>query len=156
MYVRTRIFDMKVFKNNMDVIINTVDKEKLPSYKRLLTEEYWKIPDDQFLAVIEDVIENVKEGKINLVDIIKLIAAINRRIPVYSVLEYSIGTGSVGGKVINHFNQGKKAAEIVLGLLEGIDEEELYSDGEDANEYIFDYNVLKNFEKVVQQWILKH
>ena len=72
MYVRTRIFDMKVFKNNMDVIINTVDKEKLPSYKRLLTEEYWKIPDDQFLAVIEDVIENVKEGKINLVDTVKL------------------------------------------------------------------------------------
>ena len=72
MYVRTRIFDMKVFKNNMDVIINTVDKEKLPSYKRLLTEEYWKIPDEQFLAVIEDVIENVKEGKINLVDTVKL------------------------------------------------------------------------------------
>ena len=72
MYVRTRIFDMKVFKRDMEVIINTVDKEKLPSYKRLLTEEYWKIPDDQFLPVIEDVIENVKEGKIDLVDTVKL------------------------------------------------------------------------------------
>ncbi len=72
MYVRTRIFDMKVFKKDMEVIINTVDKEKLPSYKRLLTEEYWKIPDDQFLAVVEDVIENVKKGNINLIDTVKL------------------------------------------------------------------------------------
>ena len=71
-YVRTRIFDMKVFKNDMEVIINTVDKEKLPSYKRLLTEEYWKIPDDQFLPVIEDVINNVKKGNINLIDTVKL------------------------------------------------------------------------------------
>ena len=72
MYVRTRIFDMKVFKKDMEAIINTVDKEKLPSYKRLLTEEYWKIPDDQFPIVIKDVIENVKAGKINLIDTVKL------------------------------------------------------------------------------------
>lgn len=72
MYVRTRIFDMKVFKRDMEVIINTVDKEKLPSYKRLLTEEYWKIPDDQFLPVVEDVIENVKNGNVDLIDTVKL------------------------------------------------------------------------------------
>ena len=71
-YVRTRIFDMKKMKNDMEVIINTIDKEKLPSYKRLLTEEYWKIPDDQFQDVIEDVITNVKEGKIDLIDTVKL------------------------------------------------------------------------------------
>ena len=48
LYVRTRIFDMKVFKRDMEAIINTVDTDKLPGYKRLLTEEYWKISDDQF------------------------------------------------------------------------------------------------------------
>ena len=37
MYVRTRIFDMKTFKKNMETIINTIDTEKLPGYKRLLT-----------------------------------------------------------------------------------------------------------------------
>ena len=72
MYVRTRIFDMKQFKKDMEVVINTVDKEKLPSYKRLLTEEYWKIPDDQFQTVIEDVIENVKIGEVDLIDTVKL------------------------------------------------------------------------------------
>ena len=47
-YIRTRIFDMKVFKTDMEDIINTVDTDKLPGYKRLLTEEYWKISDDHF------------------------------------------------------------------------------------------------------------
>ena len=46
---------MKVFRENMEVIINTVDTDKLPGYKRLLTEEYWKINDDQFDDIIEEV-----------------------------------------------------------------------------------------------------
>lgn len=73
-YIRTRIFDMKIFKENMETIISTVDTENLPGYKRLLTEEYWKISDDQFDGVIKEVIEDIKEGKIKLVDIVKLFA----------------------------------------------------------------------------------
>ena len=73
-YVRTRIFNMKVFRENMEVIINTVDTDKLPGYKRLLTEEYWKINDDQFDDIIEEVLEDVKNGKISLIDIVKLFA----------------------------------------------------------------------------------
>lgn len=73
-YVRTRIFDMKVFKDNMEVIRNTIDTNQLPAYKRLLIEEYWKIPDDQFGTVIDETLEDVKNGKIELIDIVKLFA----------------------------------------------------------------------------------
>lgn len=73
-YVRTRIFDMKLFKDNMETIRNTVDTENLPSYKRLLTEEYWKISDDQFDNVIQEIISDVKEGKLNLIDTVKIFA----------------------------------------------------------------------------------
>lgn len=73
-YVRTRIFDMKIFKDNMETIRNTIDTENLPAYKRLLTEEYWKISDDQFDGVIEEVLTEIKEGKINLIDTVKLFA----------------------------------------------------------------------------------
>ena len=73
-YVRTRIFDMKIFKENMETIRNTVDTEKLPAYKRLLTEEYWKISDDQFDNVIKEIIGNVKKGELPLIDIVKLFA----------------------------------------------------------------------------------
>lgn len=74
MYVRTRIFDMRIFKSDMETIINTIDTDKLPGYKRLLTEEYWKITDDEFANVIENVIDTIKKGEIRLIDIVKLFA----------------------------------------------------------------------------------
>ena len=144
-----------IFLNDIGEVFyeNIVNSHSDLNFDKIITSE---LTIDEFNETIKNIKNNsviislypndFRSGEwIKTLDINKLIAEINRRIPVYSVLEYSIGTGSVGGKVINHFNQGKKAAEIVLGLLEGIDEEELYSDGEDANEYIFDYNVLKNF-----------
>ena len=73
-YVRTRIFDMKALKKDMEAIINTIDTEKLPGYKRLLTEEYWKISDEQFPGIIEEVLEDVKKGKFKLIEITKLFA----------------------------------------------------------------------------------
>ncbi len=76
-YVRTRIFDMKTFKMDMEVIINTVDLDKLPAYKRLLTEEYWKIQDDQFAPAMDVILNNVKNGELELIDIVKLYAYFN-------------------------------------------------------------------------------
>ena len=73
-YVRTRIFDMKIFKRNMETIKNTIDTENLPAYKRLLTEEYWKISDDEFGNVISDIIEDVKQGNLQLIDTVKIYA----------------------------------------------------------------------------------
>ncbi len=73
-YVRTRIFDMRLFKENMETIRNTVDTDNLPGYKRLLTEEYWKISDDEFDGVIEDIMKDIKEGNLELIDIVKIYA----------------------------------------------------------------------------------
>ena len=73
-YVRTRIFDMKIFKDNMETIRKTIDTGELPAYKRLLTEEYWKISDDEFYNVIEEIMEDVKQGKIRLIDMVKIFA----------------------------------------------------------------------------------
>ena len=73
-YIRTRIFDMKLFKENMETIRNTVDTENLPGYKRLLTEEYWKISDDEFDRVINSIIEDVKQGNLQLIDNVKIFA----------------------------------------------------------------------------------
>ncbi len=73
-YVRTRIFDMKIFKENMETIRNTIDTENLPAYKRLLTEEYWKISDDEFGKVISDIVEDVKQGNLRLIDTVKIYA----------------------------------------------------------------------------------
>ena len=71
-YVRTRIFDVRKFKEDMEDIINTVDTDNLPAYKRLLSEEFWKIADDQFPTVIETVLDDVKQGRLSLIDTTKL------------------------------------------------------------------------------------
>ena len=90
-YVRTRIFDMKVFKDDMEVIRNTVDTDKLPGYKRLLTEEYWKITDDQFPRVIEEVLDDVKNGKIKPIEIVKIFAYF-RHFVANNLIDYDIET----------------------------------------------------------------
>lgn len=71
-YVRTRIFDMKTFKRDMEMIISTVDTSNLPGYKRLLTEEYWKISDEDFPNVIDEILEDVRTGKTSLIENVKL------------------------------------------------------------------------------------
>ena len=71
-YVRTRIFDMKTFKKDMEMIINTVDTSNLPGYKRLLTEEYWKISDEEFEPIINEILEDVRTGKTSLIENVKL------------------------------------------------------------------------------------
>ena len=71
-YVRTRIFDMKLLKNDMEEIQNSGESRNIPAYKRLLTEEYWKIPDEEFLKVINEIIKEIKEGKVELVELVKL------------------------------------------------------------------------------------
>ncbi len=72
LYVRTRIFNMKQFKKDMEVIINTVDTAKLPAHKRLLTEEYWKISDEDFPKIIRETYSSVKNGKLTLLETLKL------------------------------------------------------------------------------------
>ena len=73
-FIRTRIFDMKLFKCDMEDVTKTEDIMNVPGYKRLLTEEYWKISDDEFPKVIDDVLNTVKNGKISIVNVVKLYA----------------------------------------------------------------------------------
>lgn len=73
-YVRTRIFNMKMFKSDMEDIINTIDTRKLPGYKRLLTEEYWKISDDEFPHVLKEILATIEKGELELIDVVKIFA----------------------------------------------------------------------------------
>ena len=76
-YVRTRIFDMRVFKDDMESIVVQENKEQMPSYKRLLTEDYWKIADSEFNKVITETLEDVKAGKLQLAEYFKLYVIFN-------------------------------------------------------------------------------
>ena len=71
-YVRTRIFDMKIFKRDMDAVNTSPKAKKVPAYKKILVEEYWKVQDDKFEEIVNETLEEVKNGDLELVDIVKL------------------------------------------------------------------------------------
>ena len=140
MYIRTRIFDMRVFKDNMEVIINTIDTDKLPAYKRLLTEEYWKIADDQFNGVIEEIIEDVKNGKIKPIEIVKIFAYFSYFIK-RNLIDYDIK--SIKTMFLNGINISSLTAEYCDNVEEELDQisiEEVGPDMEEVVKYFNDVN----------------
>ncbi len=115
-YVRTRIFDMKLFKENMETIRNTVDTENLPGYKRLLTEEYWKISDDEFGKVIENIIEDVKQGNLKLIDNVKIYAYFSYFVKK-NLIDYDIKT------IKSIFFNGMNLSSLKSEYCDNVDEE---------------------------------
>ena len=115
-YVRTRIFDMKLFKENMETIRNTIDIENLPAYKRLLIEEYWKISDDEFDKVISDILEDVKQGNLRLIDNVKIYAYFSY-FSKKNLIDYDLKT------IKNVFFNGMNLASLKSEYCANVDEE---------------------------------
>lgn len=68
----------------------------------------------------------------------------NTRAPVYHLWEHGMGKGLLGGKLISHYEQGRLAAEMALKILAGASPASLpVIEGNDANAYLFDYEVLR-------------
>ena len=76
-YVRTRIFDMRVFAREMADIDKTTQKSGSLGYERILSEEYWRIPDEEFDKVIYNTLELVRSGKLELINYVKLFIYFN-------------------------------------------------------------------------------
>ena len=138
-YVRTRIFDMKVFKDNMERIIDTVDTAKLAAYKRLLTEEYWKIADDEFKGIIEDVISDLKTGKINLPDMVKLFGYFNYFIKK-GLIDYDIK--DIKLMFFNGMNVASLTSKYCENMQEEIEKVAIIEQNEDMRE------ILEHFDKL--------
>ncbi|MGC8795625.1 ABC transporter substrate binding protein [Thermodesulfovibrio sp.] len=65
--------------------------------------------------------------------------------PIYSVWDFYLGRGIVGGKLTSAFLQGKKAGELAMQILQGKSPSEIPVIKESPNEFMFDYNELKRF-----------
>ena len=115
-YIRTRIFDMKTFKKDMETIINTVDTSNLPGYKRLLTEEYWKISDEEFDPIIDEILEDVRTGKTSLIENVKL----------FIYFDYLISKGLIKHDirtVKNTFINGMNISSLVSSYCDNVEDE---------------------------------
>ena len=115
-YVRTRIFDMKLFKKDMEEIQNSGESNAIPAYRRLLTEEYWKIPDEEFLKVINEIIKEINTGEIELVDLVK----------IYTYFSYFSNKGLIPYEIDtlkNIFKNGMELSAQKSNYCENIEEE---------------------------------
>ena len=76
-YIRTRFFDEKIFKEDMyesiKALDDNIDVAKM-KYTALLNGDYWKLSDFEFDLLWKQVLEEVKSGKIDFKEHVKLFA----------------------------------------------------------------------------------
>lgn len=97
-------------------------------------------------ALIELYVYNFKDNNILTKDEINKIISENAKyVPIYNVLNYDIGSGSIGGKVVDHVKQGEGAAKVAIGLLNNENEKNLCIEDDSLNSYVFDYKSLHKF-----------
>ncbi|WP_035066255.1 ATP-binding protein [Nitratidesulfovibrio termitidis] len=93
------------------------------------------------LSAYEDAAGTPKQFEESLAFILRHAGA-----PVFHLWEHGLGKGLAGGKVISHFEQGRMAAQLALRILDGTPPGDIpVVEGDAANRYIFDHNVLAHF-----------
>lgn len=162
--IRANIELIKTLHPNVDTI-TFIDTYGILTYEEIVADYpdinfQWILTEDKTLSEVQSILSNLSSNnaviqlyinKFKDIDtfdrntINKTIAESCVASPIYSILNYDVGQGSIGGKVINHFIQGQKAGSIALNLLNGYDTKELFIADDEANQYFFDYKALKKF-----------
>ena len=162
--IRANIELIKTLHPNVDTI-TFIDTYGILTYEEIVADYpdinfQWILTEDKTLSEVQSILSNLSSNNAVIQLYIKKFKdidtldrnTINKTIaescvasPIYSILNYDVGQGSIGGKVINHFIQGQKAASIALNLLNGYDTKELFIADDEANQYFFDYKALKKF-----------
>lgn len=162
--IKANIELIKTLHPNVDTI-TFIDTYGILTYEEIVADYpdinfQWILTEDKTLSEVQSILSNLSSNNAVIQLYIKKFKdidtldrnTINKTIaescvasPIYSILNYDVGQGSIGGKVINHFIQGQKAASIALNLLNGYDAKELFIADDETNQYFFDYKSLKKF-----------
>ena len=130
---------MKTFKDDMEAISKSNEKKAIPGYKKLLTEEYWKISDEEFGNVVEEVLADVQKGSIAAIDIVKLFAYFSHFIDK-KLIDYDIKT------IESVFLSGLNIAAVSSKYCDNVEEELSQIAVEDAGPEM--KNVLQRFYEI--------
>ena len=157
-YVSTRILDMNLLKKDIEEAeAVTTGERNIPAYKRILMEEYWKIPDNKFEETLNEILETVKSGTMELIEIAKLyiyfIYFIKNKLANYDLKELKeifISGMKLSAKHSNYFANAKEELEKIS----------IYNYSEDVKEVIDEFyklneQVLINEYKKEAQEIFK-
>ncbi len=112
----------------MEELLNHV--RRLPDESIILLGTYFRDNAGQFYSSIESTSLIAKAA----------------RVPVYGLLDFDLGHGIVGGKLISGYHQGEAAAKIGLRILNKEVSGQMLVMQKGTNRYMFDYLQLKRFD----------
>ena len=151
-YIRTRIFDMKLFKKDMEEAeLSSGGEKEMPAYKKILVEEYWKIPDEKFFEVIYEALEDVKKGNLQLIEIAKLF--------VYYIYFYNNNLISYDLKTLKEdfitgMNLAVTHSRYFPNVREELEKISIYNNSDDINDVVSSFNQL-NDELLEKEYEIK-
>lgn len=87
---------------------------------------------------------NLKGEYLNTIQMGQRLSAASS-VPIYSLWDFYLGTGIVGGKLVNGRDQGRVAGDLALKVLNGIPVSKIPVITEPHTSYMFDYLQLKHF-----------
>lgn len=87
-----------------------------------------------------------KEGRYVSIDNAAKFFHEHAKIPVYRASIGGVGQGLLGGKMLRYDEMGKMAGEMILGVLNGANIDDMPMVTEPPSQYILDYQLLKAFE----------
>ena len=115
-YVRTRMFDEKQFKEDMKKALNKKERKNDPLYLKIIDGSYWKMSDIDFEITATKVLDTVKSGDIPSFEYTKLFA-------VYKQLhDLKLIDAISTGELVNMFLLGFKIALTKQTEVVGIDD----------------------------------
>jgi diguanylate cyclase (GGDEF)-like protein len=97
--------------------------------------------------------EDTKGVKYNYDEAINIISE-KTKVPIYTVWDFNLGNGALGGKVTSGYYQGYTAAEIAYRIIQGESAENIKVIQSEGNFFQFDYEQMKRFniEKSALPW----
>ncbi len=113
--------------------------DDLPSDE--LTSRLKDLPDNSLVLINGSVSRRSGEA-LPYLEGIRIISECSR--PVYSLWDFSLGNGIVGGKLISGRQQGRIAAQMAMRILDGEDPDNIPV-AVGPNRYMFDYDQMKRF-----------
>ncbi|MBM7555665.1 ABC transporter substrate binding protein [Halanaerobacter jeridensis] len=150
----------KIVVINDDTPTGQANREKLdqilPNFKEKLSFERWQ---EFSMKELQNKIRDLEEGTAVLLlsfnrdrlnqtytyqETINKLAPYTH-VPIYSVWDFYLGQGIVGGKLISGERQGQIAAEITEDILQGYGRKITASTRYSTNQYMFDYQKLQEF-----------
>ena len=136
--VKKQIFKDALAATGKNLIATIIDDPVLEDFEKLLKDK-----DKDFVVILMGSFRESSGAAVPIEVSTPILTRYN--IPLYALVEYYLGYGIIGGKLISGFHQGMLAAKMGLKILQGEPVDRIPVEHKSQNMFMFDYNQLMKF-----------